>query len=133
VNLDLGEASELTPVVAALAACANGVSEITGVGHIRRHETDRIAAIITDLGLAGVKAEELPDGLRITGVGESGFRAAVLQAFGDHRMAQLAAILGLRSPGIGVDDIGATAKTMPDFPQRWAQMVNTGQTSGVRQ
>jgi 3-phosphoshikimate 1-carboxyvinyltransferase len=124
ITLGLSDASELTPVVAALGACATGITKITGIGHIRRHETDRLAAIVTDLGLAGVTAEELPDGLLIHGIGDAEFKPGLLKAFGDHRIAQMAAILGLRAPGLRVDDIAATHKTMPEFAREWEQMAD---------
>jgi 3-phosphoshikimate 1-carboxyvinyltransferase len=123
VDIDLREASELTPVVAGLAAVATGETRVTGVGHIRGHETDRIAAIVETLRAVGVAADELPDGLVVHGRGVAGAHAAELKSYGDHRMVHLAALLGLVIPGITVDDTAATAKTMPDFPQRWASMA----------
>jgi len=124
-HLDLHAASELTPVVAALGAFAEGDTTVSGVGHIRGHETDRIAAIVTTLGTIGVAAEETPDGLVIHGAGERphALRGAILSTFGDHRMAHLGALVGLRIPGVGLAGIEATTKTLPDFPERWCTMV----------
>jgi 3-phosphoshikimate 1-carboxyvinyltransferase len=123
-DLELGEASELTPVVAALAVFAEGPTTIRGVGHIRGHETDRLAAIATNLGAVGVRCAETEDGLVIDGVGEDTrkLRGARLNSYADHRMAQLNALLGLRIPGVVVDDVATTAKTMPDFTARWASL-----------
>jgi len=123
IDIDLHEASELTPVVAGLAAFAGGQTTITGVGHIRGHETDRIAAIAETLTAVGVEVRETPDGLVIRGAAAAQLHPAALKSFGDHRMVHLAALLGLMVPGVTVDDVGATAKTMPDFPQRWAAMI----------
>ncbi len=126
-DLDLREASELTPVVAALAVFAEGRTTISGVAHIRGHETDRLAAIEAELASVGVAVNQRADGLVIDGVGPSGTSlrpTRVLRSYADHRMAQMAALIGLVVPGILVDDIGSVAKTMPDFTTRWASMLS---------
>jgi 3-phosphoshikimate 1-carboxyvinyltransferase len=128
-DFDLSSASELTPVVAGLAAFAEGQTRITGVGHIRGHETDRITAIVSILRAVGVSAEETEDGLLIgtpldsnpTNVPQR--HGTDLETFADHRIAHLGALLGLRIPGLRLIDVATTAKTMPDFPQRWSAMV----------
>ncbi len=122
VTVDLHGASELTPVVAAMAASAEGTSRITGVAHIRGHETDRLAALAHELSQLGVKVSEHQDGLEITG-GLSAGEPVTLGSYADHRMVHCAAILALTRPGVGVDDLACVAKTMPDFPQRWARLV----------
>jgi len=130
-TLDLHACSELTPVVAGLAAFAEGDTAITGVGHIRGHETDRIAAIVEALGLVGVSAEPAADGLVVHGTGDrrEGLHGTVVPTSGDHRMAHLGALLGLVVPGVSLDDVAVTAKTMPDFPERWRRLV-TGTAAG---
>ncbi|GAA2179573.1 3-phosphoshikimate 1-carboxyvinyltransferase [Brooklawnia cerclae] len=128
-DLDLHAASELTPVVAALAVFAEGTTVIRGVGHIRGHETDRIAAIARELASLGVHVDELDDGLRIEGAGfeGTGLRPTrPLRAYADHRLAHLAAIVGLKVPGVVLDDIAAVGKTMPDFTTRWDAMLAAG-------
>lgn len=130
-RLDLHEASELTPVAAALAVAAHGSTTITGVGHIRGHETDRIKAIVTELNRLGVPAGELPDGLTITGMAGHLDRLHPSEGDGlfachaDHRMAHLGALMGLVIPGVRLDDVGCTSKTMPDFTRRWDTMAGT--------
>lgn len=120
IDVDLADVGELTPTVAALAALAESPSTLTGIAHLRGHETDRIAALATELGKIGAHVEELPDGLRI----EPGPpRAADLATYQDHRMATAAAIVGLRIPGVRVADIGTTSKTLPDFPGMWSTLV----------
>lgn len=121
IDVDLSAASELTPVVAALGALAEGTTTIAGVAHIRGHETDRLAALETELRRIGVEATQTADGLRIVGGGD--LRPAVLHAYADHRMVHLAALLALRVNGIEIDDIGAVSKTMPDFPAAWAGLI----------
>lgn len=123
-EVDLHAASELTPVVAALAATATGTTRITGVAHIRGHETDRLRALATELTKLGVEVVELPDGLRITG-GTDAAGPVELGTHADHRMAHFAAIIALNRPGITVDDIACVSKTMPDFLTRWTTLVTT--------
>lgn len=120
VDLDLSAASELTPTLFALAALADTPTTLHGVGHIRGHETDRIAALVANLRAIGGIAEELPDGLHVT---PAPLHGGLWRAHHDHRIATAGAIIGLRVPGIEVDDIGTTAKTMPEFPQLWARML----------
>lgn len=119
-RIDLHSASELTPVVAALAALAEGTTTITGVAHIRGHETDRIAALAEELRRAGITVEELDDGLRITGGSPV---ATEFDTYADHRMVHFAALLGLRAKGSSVNDMECVSKTMPDFPKMWAELV----------
>lgn len=125
VDLDLHEASELTPVVAAAAALATGVTTIRGVAHIRGHETDRLAAIRQELTAVGVPVTETDDGLVITGQDPSVLHPVrVLHSYADHRMAHLAALLGLLVDGVALDDISCVSKTMPDFTDRWSAMID---------
>jgi len=120
IEADLSEVSELTPVVAALAALADGPSALRGVAHIRGHETDRITALATELGKAGAGVVEHPDGLEIT---PGPVRAAELETYADHRMAHFAAVLGLAVEGITLTDVACTSKTLPEFPELWAELV----------
>jgi len=120
IDADLSEVSELTPVVAALAALADGPSELRGVAHIRGHETDRLAALATELRKVGAGVVEHPDGLEIT---PGPLRAAVLETYADHRMAHFAAVLGLAVEGIRLTDVACTSKTQPEFPELWADLV----------
>jgi 3-phosphoshikimate 1-carboxyvinyltransferase len=117
---DLHEASELTPVLAAVAALAGGESRISGVAHIRGHETDRLAALRMELSAAGADVSETEDGLVIR---PAPLHGSLWHAYADHRMAQAGALLGLAVPGIEVDDIASTTKTLADFPGLWAQLL----------
>ena len=120
ITADLSEVSELTPVVSALAALADGPSELRGVAHIRGHETDRLAALATELGKAGAGVTEFPDGLRIE---PRSLRATSFETYADHRMAHAAAVIGLAVPGIELTDVACTSKTLPEFPELWAGLV----------
>ena len=125
VDIDLHAASELTPVVAGLAVFADGMTTIRGVGHIRGHETDRLAAIETELSALGVEIQQTADGLCILGRGLTPNLKPTRDfgTYGDHRMAHLAALLGLRTPGLILADVSVVTKTMPDFVERWTRML----------
>ena len=120
IEIDLRDASELTPVVAALAALADDTSHINGVGHIRGHETDRLAAITAELESLGARVRVNHDGLaihpRLLGGG-------TWHTYADHRMAQAGALLGLVVADIVLDDVACTDKTMPEFVALWEQML----------
>jgi len=120
-DVDLSAASELTPVVAALAAVAQGTSRLTGIGHIRGHETDRLAAIHDALGAVGVASTVHDDGLSIEGGATR--HGGIIDSSDDHRMVHLGALLGLVTPGVRVARAQAVAKTMPDFIKRWESLA----------
>ncbi|MGO9158509.1 3-phosphoshikimate 1-carboxyvinyltransferase [Mycobacterium sp.] len=121
-DVDLRAVGELTPSVAALAALANpgSVSRLSGIAHLRGHETDRLAALSAEINRLGGDCQETPDGLVITA---TPLKPGTWRAYADHRMAMAGAIVGLRTAGVTVDDIGATTKTLPEFPRLWAEML----------
>jgi len=129
-DVDLRAVGELTPSVAALAALATpgSVSRLSAIAHLRGHETDRLAALSAEINRLGGDCQETPDGLVITA---TPLRAGTWRAYADHRMAMAGAIVGLRVAGVQVDDIGATAKTLPEFPQLWARMLADGEEPGI--
>jgi 3-phosphoshikimate 1-carboxyvinyltransferase len=122
VDLDLGEGGELAPTLVGLAAFADGTSTFTGIGHLRGHETDRLAALAAELTAVGIAVEETEDGLVVHGgrpvAGERPWRS-----YADHRMATTGALLGLGTPGLLVEDVATTAKTLPDFVGLWERML----------
>ena len=120
VDVDLHDAAELTPVVAALAALADSPTSIRGVAHIRGHETDRLAALGRELRARGATVRETEDGLHIRPGALSG---GLFRTYADHRMVMAGAVLGLVVPGIIVEDVGTVAKTLPSFTTLWAQML----------
>ncbi|MEO6828117.1 MAG: 3-phosphoshikimate 1-carboxyvinyltransferase [Microbacteriaceae bacterium] len=121
VTLDLTSGGELAPALIAIAALADGPSEITGIGHIRNHETNRLAALVAEINGIGGSVTELDDGLRIE---PRPLHGGVWRSYNDHRMATAGAIIGLVVPGIEIENIATTAKTLPQFPQLWQAMVN---------
>jgi 3-phosphoshikimate 1-carboxyvinyltransferase len=124
-EVDLRAVGELAPSVAALAALATpgSVSRLSGIAHLRGHETDRLAALSTEINRLGGDCRETADGLLITA---TPLGPGLWRAYADHRMAMAGAIVGLRVAGVEVDDIVATTKTLPEFPQLWAEMVGPG-------
>ncbi|HEY0247549.1 MAG TPA: 3-phosphoshikimate 1-carboxyvinyltransferase [Gryllotalpicola sp.] len=128
VELDLTTGGELAPALVALAALADGPSEIIGIGHIRHHETDRLAALAAELNGLGGAVTELPDGLRIE---PRPLHGGVWRSYQDHRMSTAGALVGLRVPGVEIHDIGATAKTLPQFPELWQRMLHAGSAQGA--
>jgi 3-phosphoshikimate 1-carboxyvinyltransferase len=123
VTADLGDLPEMTPVVAALAALADGPSQLTGVGHIRLQETDRLAALATELNALGGDARELPDGLVIR---PRPLHGGVFTSYDDHRLVMAAAVLGLAVPGIEVAGAATVGKTFPEFTSLWPAMLAGG-------
>ena len=126
VDVDLHDCGELAPVLAAVAALAPEASAFSGIAHLRAHETDRLGALVLELARVGLRALDTRDGLIFTPVGASARRAADLQTYDDHRLATAAAVLGLVIPGVRVRDIATTAKTFPDFADRWLDMLDQG-------
>ena len=120
VDLDLHDVGELTPVVAALAATATSPSRLRGVGHLRGHETDRLAALAAELGRLGCDAQQTDDGLEI---GPAPMTGGLFHTYSDHRMAHAGAVLGLVVPGVRLDDVATTSKTHPDFVGAWSAML----------
>jgi 3-phosphoshikimate 1-carboxyvinyltransferase len=119
---DLRDVGELTPVLAAVAALADSESSFYGIGHLRGHETDRLAALCTELTRLGGAVTEQSDGLRIA---PRRLHGGDWHAYADHRMATAGAVLGLVVDGVRVDDIAATSKTLPDFPAMWSAMLDS--------
>jgi 3-phosphoshikimate 1-carboxyvinyltransferase len=120
VDLDLSTGGELAPALVALAALADSPSTITGIGHIRHHETDRLAALAAEINGLGGQVTELPDGLRIE---PRPLHGGQWRSYDDHRMATAGALIGLVVAGVNVENIGTTAKTLPQFPQLWHDLV----------
>jgi 3-phosphoshikimate 1-carboxyvinyltransferase len=121
IDIDLSIGGELAPVIAVLAALADSPSRITGIAHLRGHETDRLSALTREINNLGGDVSELEDGLEIRPAKLSGGK---WQSYEDHRMATAGAILGLRIPGIEVENIATTSKTMPEFTKLWQEMLD---------
>lgn len=123
LTADLSEVSELTMVLAALAVLADSPSRLTGIGHIRGHETNRLAALTRELTALGAVVTEFADGIAIE---PRPLHAGEFETYDDHRMAHAAAVLGLAVPGVTLSDVACTSKTMPDFQALWEATVHSG-------
>lgn len=122
-ELDLADASELTPSLAALFGVNQGPFAIRGVAHIRGHETDRIAALVTELRKIGADVDEFEDGLRVN---KGGHGSGTWATYADHRMAHAGVVAGLVIPGLVLDDVACVSKTWPDFAEAWEQAILGG-------
>ncbi len=123
LEADLHAAGELAPVVAALAALADSPSHLHGIAHLRGHETDRLAALATELNALGGNVQETGDGLVIK---PAPLHGGVFHTYHDHRLATAGAVLGLKVAGVLVENIGTTAKTLPEFTRLWHDMLDAG-------
>jgi 3-phosphoshikimate 1-carboxyvinyltransferase len=123
ITADLRDVSELMPVLVAAATLADSPSTFTGIGHMRTHESDRLAALAGEIGALGGDVTELPDGLRVR---PRPLRAGttVFDSHDDHRLVMAAAVLGLVVPGVRVGNAGTVAKTLPGFTALWQQMLD---------
>lgn len=118
---DLHDVGELTPVLAALCALSDGESHLFGIAHLRGHETDRLAALSTELTALGSQVRQTDDGLQIR---PASLHGGLWHAYADHRMATAGAVLGLAVDGVRIDDVGCTSKTLPDFPGMWSTLLS---------
>jgi 3-phosphoshikimate 1-carboxyvinyltransferase len=120
IDVDLSDLPELATTVAALAVLADGPSHLRGLAHLRGHETDRLAALASELTGLGGHVTETDDGLLVQ---PAPLHGGLFRTSDDHRLATAAAVIGLRVPGVLVEDVATTAKTLPGFPERWLGLV----------
>ena len=123
-RFDMSAAGEIAPSIAALAALADAPTQLVGIAHLRGHETNRLAALVTEIRRIGAEAEELEDGIEIRPVLRERLHGAVMETYADHRMATFAAMIGLTVPDIAVVDVATTRKTIPDFVGLWSAMLD---------
>ena len=122
IDIDLHDVGELTPSIAAVAALADSPSSLRGIGHLRLHETDRLAALATELNSLGGDVDEEESALHIS---PAPLHSGVFHTYDDHRLATAGAMIGLAIDGIQVENIATTKKTLPDFPGTWQQMLDS--------
>jgi 3-phosphoshikimate 1-carboxyvinyltransferase len=124
LDADLHDVGELTPVLAALAALATTPSRLSGIAHLRGHETDRLAALATEIKHLGGDVIEEAGSLTVH---PRPLHGGVWHSYDDHRMATAGAVLGLAVDGVEIEGIDATTKTLPDFPGMWTALVGARQ------
>ena len=120
IDVDLHDVGELTPSIAALCALADSPSHLRGIGHLRKHETDRLAALTREINALGGNVTEEETALHIT---PAPLHAGVFHTYEDHRLATAGAVMGLVVEGIEVENIATTRKTLPDFPGLWSSLL----------
>jgi 3-phosphoshikimate 1-carboxyvinyltransferase len=128
IDIDLHDVGELTPSIAAVAALASTPSTLRNIGHLRLHETDRLSALATEINKLGGEVIESATDLvikpRALNV-DSSQAPYLFNSYEDHRMATAGAIIGLAVPGVVVENIETTKKTLPNFPELWSQMLGS--------
>ena len=126
IDIDLHDVGELTPAIAALAALADSPSHLRGIGHLRLHETDRLAALTREIKSLGGNVVEDETSLRITPAGKfgAGLHGGTFHTYDDHRLATAGAVIGLVVPGIEIENVATTRKTLPDFPGLWQSLIS---------
>ncbi|NUU21003.1 MAG: 3-phosphoshikimate 1-carboxyvinyltransferase [Streptomycetaceae bacterium] len=128
ITADLHDVGELTPTIAAVAALADSPTTLTGIAHLRLHETDRLGALAKEINRLGGDATDTADGLVIR---PRALHSGVFHTYDDHRLATAGAVIGLRVPAVEVENIATTAKTLPDFPLLWSALLGqAGQAAG---
>ena len=120
IDIDLHDVGELTPSIAALAALADSPSHLRGIGHLRLHETDRLAALTTEINNLGGNVTEEETALHIT---PAPLHSGTFKTYEDHRLATAGAVIGLIVDGIEVENIATTRKTLTDFPGLWNSLL----------
>ena len=126
IDIDLHDVGELTPAIAALAALADSPSHLRGIGHLRLHETDRLAALTREINSLGGDVVEDETSLRITPAGAfgKGLHGGTFHTYDDHRLATAGAVIGLVIPGVEIENVATTRKTLPDFPGLWQSLIS---------
>ncbi|CAB4534972.1 unannotated protein [freshwater metagenome] len=126
IDIDLHDVGELTPAIAALAALADSPSHLRGIGHLRLHETDRLAALTREINSLGGNVTEDETSLRITPVGAfgKGLHGGTFHTYDDHRLATAGAVIGLVIEDIQIENVATTRKTLPDFPGLWQSLIS---------
>ena len=122
IDIDLHDVGELTPTIAAVAALASSPSTLRGIGHLRLHETDRVAALANEINNLGGDVTEGPGELLIKPTNL--VASQIFKSYEDHRMATAGAIIGLAVKDLIVENIETTKKTLPNFPGMWQEMLN---------
>ena len=116
IEVDMNEISDTVPTLAVVAMFADTPTWIRNVAHIRKKETDRIAAVVTELRKFGVRVDEFDDGLRIEPLTAQHIPSPVtVETYDDHRMAMSFARAGLKLDGVTILDPDCVQKTYPDF------------------
>lgn len=129
IDIDLSDEGELTPTIAAVTAFASSPSHLRGIGHLRLHETDRLAALAIELRKVGATVVEGESDLKITPADQLPSGPITIETYDDHRIATLGALVGLMIPGTLVENIATTRKTITDFPALWQELLGSSRAT----
>lgn len=121
VNVDFSQISDTAQTIAAVAVFADGPTTVTGIGFIRRKETDRIAAVVTELQRLGIHATEDSDGFTVN---PGPTNDAIIETYDDHRMAMSMALIGYNRAGVTISDPNCVAKTFPNYFDQMDELRN---------
>ncbi len=121
ISIDMSKWPDVVPTLAVTAAFAEGETVISNVNHLRIKETDRLAAVATELKKLGAQVHEMGDGLRIIGGGN--LSGAAIATYEDHRIAMSFALAGLMVDGVVIEDPGCVNKSFPNFWKLWFEMA----------
>ena len=122
LDVDMRDIPDTAQTLAAIAPFANSPTRIRGIASARVKETDRVAATCAELTRLGVTVEEHPDGMTIYPCKD--IRPTKIQTYNDHRMAMAFSLIGLRAPGIEIENPGCVSKTFPNYFDVLEKMVN---------
>ena len=122
IDIDLHDVGELTPSIAALAALADSPSHLSGIAHLRLHETDRLAALTREINGLGGSVSEEESVLHIDPT-QGALHGGTFHTYDDHRLATAGAVIGLVVGDVLVENIVTTRKTLPDFPGLWSSLL----------
>lgn len=120
IDIDLHDVGELAPAIAALAALADSPSSLRGIGHLRLHETDRLAGLTREINALGGNVREEETSIHIT---PTPLHGGIFHTYDDHRLATAGAVIGLVVRGVEIENIATTTKTLPDFPGLWSSLI----------
>lgn len=126
IEADLADIPDQVPTLAALAPFARGTTRIKNVPHLRIKESDRLAAMASELRRVGATVEELADGLVIPGIWHNlapPETPTVVETWDDHRIAMAMALVGLRRPALSIRHPLVVAKSFPNF---WTMLESLG-------
>lgn len=115
VDVDMNDMPDVVQTLAAVAVFATGKTRVRNVKNMRIKETDRIAAVVTELRRLGISTVEYEDGFEIE---PSKPQPSEIETYDDHRMAMSFALIGLRANGISIKHPECISKTFPDYFQR---------------
>jgi 3-phosphoshikimate 1-carboxyvinyltransferase len=119
IRANVRDCSDVFPTLAVVATQASGATELTGIGHTRKQESDRVTVVANGINALGGRAQAFADAIRIEPVP---LHDGIVDASGDHRVAMAFSVLGLQVPGVAIKGAGSVTKTFPQFYEMLAEL-----------